>query len=245
MGWKYGTFQSHVLSPVNVVSKLPANISFEEGSVLPLAVNTAALGLFAQSTLALTPRPSLSPKPSGKFVFIYGGSSSVGSTAIQLAKAAGAFVVTTASKRNHDFCRSLGADQVYDYSDPEWIGKVAAVLKGKSIAGAFDPIAKPETWKATKDVLAQAGSDSPISTTLPVPEGEKMAFVFGSSMTFDEDLAKSIWSDFLPGALEKGTFVPKPDPMVVGRGLESVQKGIETHRGGVSAQKVVITIAEA
>ena len=61
-------------------------------------------------------------------------------------------------------------------------------------------------------------------------------------MTFDQDLARSIWTEFLPLALEKRSFVPKPDPLVVGHRLESVQKAIDTHRRGVSAQKVVVTI---
>jgi len=42
-------------------------------------------------------------------------------------------------------------------------------------------------------------------------------------------------------ALEKGMIVPKPDPMIVGEGLSSVQAGLDASKKGVSAKKVVIT----
>jgi len=51
-------------------------------------------------------------------LFVYGGSSSVGQYAIQLAKLSGYKVVTTASKRNHELVKSLGADLVFDVSNP-------------------------------------------------------------------------------------------------------------------------------
>ena len=51
-------------------------------------------------------------------LFVYGGSSSVGQYAIQLAKLSGYKVVTTASKRNHELVRGLGADLVFDVSSP-------------------------------------------------------------------------------------------------------------------------------
>lgn len=48
--------------------------------------------------------------------------------------------------------------------------------------------------------------------------------------------------NWMAKALEDGTLVPKPDPMVVGEGLESIQRGIDISRNGVSAAKVVIRI---
>ena len=43
-------------------------------------------------------------------------------------------------------------------------------------------------------------------------------------------------------ALEAGTLQPKPDPMVVGEGLESIQLGLDTVRKGVSATKIVVRL---
>jgi len=51
-------------------------------------------------------------------LFVYGGSSSVGQYAIQLAKLSGYKVVTTASERNHELVKSFGADLAFDVSNP-------------------------------------------------------------------------------------------------------------------------------
>jgi NADPH:quinone reductase-like Zn-dependent oxidoreductase len=58
-------------------------------------------------------------------LFVYGGSSSVGQYAIQLAKLSGYKVVTTASKRNHQLVESLGADLAFDVSNPLPISRFA------------------------------------------------------------------------------------------------------------------------
>ena len=210
--------------------------------MLPLAVNTAGLGLFARDHLKL-PLPSTAPRASGKTIFIYGGSTSVGAAAIQLAKAAGVHVVTVAGKANHEYCKALGADDVLDYKDADWVEKVAAAMEGKSIAGAYDSIGMDTTTKSTAAVLAQAGSDKPVMSVSPLPQGVNGKGVFGANMTLDDGLARAIWSDFLGPALENGSFLPKPDPVVAGEGLESVQKGMDMQRKGVSARKVVVTLS--
>lgn len=74
----------------------------------------------------------------------------------------------------------------------------------------------------------------------PPPEGVLTNSVFGTDITCDNDLALAIWADFLPQALEKGVVVPKPDPVIAGRGLVEIQKGRDTLRKGVNAQKVVV-----
>lgn len=58
----------------------------------------------------------------------------------------------------------------------------------------------------------------------------------------DAELAKYVFSDYLPRALAAGEFVPTPEPQVVGHGLEHVQQAFDTQRKGVSAKKVVVTL---
>lgn len=62
-----------------------------------------------------------------------------------------------------------------------------------------------------------------------------------ASNIFTNDVGPYIWREYLPVALEKGMIVPKPDPMIVGEGLSSVQAGLDASKKGVSAKKVVIT----
>lgn len=55
------------------------------------------------------------------------------------------------------------------------------------------------------------------------------------------EIGPMIHIDYLPKAMEKG-FVPVPEPLVVGKGLETIQKAVETQKKGVSARKVVVEL---
>ena len=58
----------------------------------------------------------------------------------------------------------------------------------------------------------------------------------------DNTVGKAVYEDFLPNALEAETFVPAPEPLVSGKGLESVQGAVDLHQKGVSARKVVVSL---
>lgn len=70
-------------------------------------------------------------KKNGRSILVWGGSSSVGAYAIQLASLGGFKVVATASPANFDYVRSLGADVVVDYHD----GDQAVELIQKATGG--------------------------------------------------------------------------------------------------------------
>jgi NADPH:quinone reductase-like Zn-dependent oxidoreductase len=101
----YGGFADYVSVPVEVVSLKPASLSFEEAAAVPMAATTALQGLRYHGEL----RP-------GQQVLINGASGGVGSFAVQLAKASGAEVTAVTSTGNLELVRSLGADQVLDYT---------------------------------------------------------------------------------------------------------------------------------
>lgn len=69
-------------------------------------------------------------------MLIWGGSTSVGTNAIQLAHAAGYDVITTASPHNADYLRTLGADQVFDYRSPTVTEDITRALAGTTFVGA-------------------------------------------------------------------------------------------------------------
>lgn len=100
-----GTFAELVTMAVRGVAKKSARLSWDEAGGLPLAGLTALQTL---DRLGLT---------SGECVLIHGGAGGVGSLAVQIAKARGARVIATASESNHEFIRSLGADEVVAYGD--------------------------------------------------------------------------------------------------------------------------------
>ncbi len=55
-------------------------------------------------------------------------------------------------------------------------------------------------------------------------------------------IAGAIWNEFLPAALAQGRMIPKPDPVVVGNGLEEIQQGLNKAKEGYSAKKLVVRL---
>ncbi|WP_209372155.1 NADP-dependent oxidoreductase [Brevibacterium renqingii] len=95
-----GTFAEKVAVPVRSVAPKPKSLSWEEAGGLPLAGGTALRTLESLGALE------------GRTVLIHGASGGVGSFAVQIAAAAGARVIGTASESNHDYLRRLGAEPV-------------------------------------------------------------------------------------------------------------------------------------
>ena len=131
-----GAFQYYSVALEQMTSAIPDTLSYEDASVLPLAVSTAACGLFQTDFLGLR-HPTLSPAPTGETVLVWGAATSVGSQAVQLAVAAGYEVITTASPHNFGYATALGAAQVFDYRSDTVVDDIAAAFTGKTLAGAI------------------------------------------------------------------------------------------------------------
>lgn len=164
-------FQLYSKTVSLLVSPIPDSLSFEQAAVLPLAISTAAAGLYQKTHLAL-PHPSLDPQPTGQTLLVWGGASSVGATAVQLATASGLKVVATASSRNHEFVRSLGAVAVVDYKAGGVVEELVTAIgeAGGTFAGVFDAISEPGSLKLVGAVTDRLGV-SPVAVVLPPPGG--------------------------------------------------------------------------
>lgn len=101
---RFGSYAEYTLVDDHLLARIPENISFAEAASVPLAGLTAWQALFDHADL----------QP-GEKVLIHAGAGGVGSLAIQFAKLHGAHVIATASAKNSDFLKSLGADEVIDY----------------------------------------------------------------------------------------------------------------------------------
>ena len=159
-----GAFQHFAVLLVHMASPIPDEMAFENAAVLPLGLSTAACGLFEKDQLALQ-HPSAHPVPTGKTLLVWGGSTSVGSNAIQLAVAAGYEVVTTASPKNFDYVRKLGAGQVFDYSSRTVVADIVKDLEGRTIAGAL--AIGPGSGEACLDVVHACRGDKVVSMATP------------------------------------------------------------------------------
>jgi NADPH:quinone reductase-like Zn-dependent oxidoreductase len=99
-----GAMSEYCLAPEACLASKPRHLTHAEAASVPIGALTAWQGLFDRAKLQ-----------AGERLLVQGGAGAVGVFAIQLARLHGAYVIATASSRNLDFVRQLGADQVIDY----------------------------------------------------------------------------------------------------------------------------------
>lgn len=99
-----GSYAEYAVIPVAALARKPKALSFEEAAGIPIAAETAYRSLHEEAKIQ-----------AGQTVLIHGAAGGVGSAAVQIAKAAGARVIGTASANNREFLESLGVDQFIDY----------------------------------------------------------------------------------------------------------------------------------
>jgi NADPH2:quinone reductase len=123
----------------------PHNIPHVEAASLTLVGGTVWEALVTRVQLAVH-----------ETILIHGGAGGVGTVAIQLAKAMGARVVTTARHSNHALVQSLGADEVIDYTSDDYVLAVADLTHGQGVNVVFDSIGG-DTLTRSAIALADAG----------------------------------------------------------------------------------------
>jgi NADPH:quinone reductase-like Zn-dependent oxidoreductase len=168
-----GTYAEYALVKITEAAKKPEALDLVEAGAVPLAALTAWQGLFTHGHLQ-----------AGQRLLVQGGSGGVGHFAIQLAKAKGAHVITTASATHLDLLRRLGADQVVDYKARRFEEVVAEVDMVFDLIGGD---IQDRSWQ----VLKKGGV---LVSTLNEPSKEKAAAAGARGMRYTvtesgEDLA--------------------------------------------------------
>ncbi|KAH7311600.1 chaperonin 10-like protein [Stachybotrys elegans] len=258
----YGPFQEQCLVPWQHAVPLPEGISWSHAATLPVSVQVP---LSAWDALGI-PRLGESPKKhegNKEALLIWGASSSVGTMGVQAAKllrddtgSAFAAVYATAGSANRDYVRSLGADRVFDYKDPNVVDAITAAARedGLAIRHCFLAIGDITSCQAVlkaslaqdKEVgTAKIASAPVIPADLDTVDGVETMFLMPSAVEEERLEQFRYWlGTWLRTNLEKGTVRPSPDPTVVGKGLEAINAGLDRLRQGVSCTKLVVEIAE-
>lgn len=141
-----GGYAAYCAAPAAQCLSLPEALTMVEGAAVPEAFFTVWANLFERGRLA-----------AGETVLVHGGSSGIGTTALQLARAFGAEVFTTAgSPRKRRACEALGAALAIDYRTEDFVAAVKQATHGRGVDVVLDMVGGTYVQRNI-DVLAVDG----------------------------------------------------------------------------------------
>jgi len=232
-------YQEYSVAVEHTVMRIPDSMSFAAAATFPLAITTAGVALFDSLKLE-RPTPLRSAIKSHQTPFvIWGAGSSVGIYAVQLAVLAGYKVITTASKRHHEYLKSLGAAVTIDYHDADAVEQVKKAAGG-FVKSAF--AASPSTVEPAAEVVEEGGTVASAPVPPKISRNVNVVFPYGALHAKPEE-AKWFYWDFLEKALEQGTIVPMKFEVLPGW-IDGVQAMFDRHIEGVSGLKLVLVKPE-
>ncbi|KAK6197228.1 hypothetical protein LQW54_010797 [Pestalotiopsis sp. IQ-011] len=231
--------------PENYVARKPEKLSWEEAVSLPIAYLTAAATIRVGLKIQL---PGLSRIPDSnapKSVLVLGGSSSVGSAAIQLLRLAlpSVHIVATSSAQHHPHLKSLGASECLDRSAQD----DDAALKAETPDGAgFDAIidavgactSSPTVYAALRvhgPRLCAAVVTGPPAT---FPAGVQGTLVGGQDFLDAEGEAMP----YLARLVDEGKYTLPVKVEVLGKGWDKIDVGLARYPVGVSGAKMIVSL---
>ncbi|WP_342601130.1 NAD(P)-dependent alcohol dehydrogenase [Psychrobacillus sp. FSL H8-0483] len=209
------------LSEDGPVSIKPSNITYEEAAAIPIGARTALYYLRKANI------------QSGQKVLVYGASGSVGTYAVQIAKFFGANVTGVCSTTNLELVKSLGADQVIDYTAEDFS------TKGETYDVIFEAVNK-SSFSACMKSLKKDGTY--LNVTIPLPGINMLWTKLTSSKTLilsQNSPENSEALNFLKELVESGNLI-----VVIDRSYE-IEEIVEAHRyveKGHKKGNVVITV---
>ncbi len=125
-----GGYAEYCAAPASHCLPVPKNLSLLEAAGVPENFFTVWVNVFGTCQLK-----------AGERFLVHGGSSGIGLTAIQLAKAFGAEVFTTVGNADKAaFCQNIGADHVYNYKTQDWMSEIAVTTQKKGVNVILDMV---------------------------------------------------------------------------------------------------------
>src|SRR5246127_5983761 len=147
-----GGYAEYTIAKPDEIAPKPESLDFDSAAAVPVGAMTSWQAIFDTANLQ-----------DGQRILITGASGGVGSMAVQLAKAKGAFVIATASGKNEEFVLSLGADEFVDYTREKFEERV------REVDIVYDTVGG-ETLERSLETIRRGGC---LVTTVTPPTGEK------------------------------------------------------------------------
>lgn len=164
-----GSYAQFHCAHESIIGLKPKNISHLEAATLPLAAGTAWEMLVTRAQLKIN-----------QTILIHGGAGGVGIPTIQIAKAMGAIVYTTARKVHHQFLIELGADYVIDYENEDYLDAIPKITGNKGVDVIIDTIGG-NTLADSAKILSQMGQ---VVTLVDIERPQNLINAWGKNATY-------------------------------------------------------------
>jgi NADPH:quinone reductase-like Zn-dependent oxidoreductase len=217
LGMKAGAYAEYVTVSASLVALKPQSLNYIDAAALPLVSLTAWQALF-----------DLAELKEGQRLLIHGAAGGLGSTAVQLAKAKGAYVVGTCSSNNVEFLHQLNVDEVIDYRTTKF-EDIA-----RDIDVVFDTVGG-ETLERSFSVLKKGGFL--VSAVNPPSEAVSTAHSVRSAKVFAKP--NGVRLKELATLIDAGLVKPIVETILP---LKEVRKAHESSQSGHTRGKIVLQV---
>lgn len=219
-----GSYAQYHVADASIVALKPANLSHTEAACFPLAGGTAWDCLITRGNLQV-----------GESVLIHAGAGGVGSVAIQLARAVGAYVFTTCSDKNRDLVKALGADYVIDYKNEDYVEVILRETGGIGVDLVLDTVGG-ETLQRSPEIICSFGRlvsivDTSIPQSLLEAWGKNLTIHFVLTPQYREKLVA------LRKLIERGRLRPIVSSVLPWQQIVKAHKRLE--EGGIQGKVVL------
>jgi NADPH:quinone reductase-like Zn-dependent oxidoreductase len=211
-----GTYAEFIVAKASEIAIKPNTLNFIEAAAVPVGALTAWQAIFDIAHLE-----------AGQTILVHAAAGGVGSMAVQLAKAKGAYVWGTASARNADFLKELGVDQVIDYQTTPFETVV------HNVDVVFDTLGG-ETQQRSLTVLKPGGIL--VSSVQPPPEQIAETGVRGAMVAVQPNAAQL---DEITALIDAGKIKPFVETILP---LAEVRQAHELSQSGRTRGKIVLQV---
>ena len=215
LGSHAGGYAEFAVAKENEIAEKPENLDFEKAATVAVGALTAWQSMFDLANLK-----------SGQTILIHAASGGVGSMAVQIAKAKGAKVIGTASGKNEEFVKSLGANEFVDYTKEKFEERV------KDVDVVFDTVGG-DTQERSFQVLKKSGFL--VTTVSPPSEAKAEKFGVQAAMVNVQPNAKQLAE--INQMIEEGKLKTHVETILP---LAEIKKAHELSKTGRTRGKIVL-----